>query len=276
MNIVSKLFASTVILFSANSQAITIDGKLGDWIGTPAGNSNDWKPKDSSVNYVVEDQNTDFLSPGYGGQNYDAEAIYIKSDALNFYVAVVTGLSSSNTVYPAGDLAFDFGKNGSYEYGVVVKSDAGLHSNGGIGNQGEVYKVSQWNYGLWDVNGNPISTSHKSADTLHPTTIKEGVKKIGTDLADVVYSNNPITLLGALGGNHYVIEARISKSVFSQEDLAQSFNLHWTMACANDSILVDPSVNVPTPTVLPMLALGMSVLFRIKKRNISIAKSVGY
>lgn len=261
MKVISKLLVSSAFVLSSTAHAIVIDGNLNDWINAPTGSSNDWKPIDPTVSYFVEDQNTSFLNPGYGGQAYDAEAIYVKRDATDFYIAVVTGLGPNNTTYPAGDLAFDFGNDGSYEYGVVVKSDNNT-TLGGIGSQGEVYKVSQWNVGLWDVNGGLSSTTHLPSDPAHPTTVKAG-SVLG--LASLVYNSIPINLLGDKGGNHYVIEARISKSLFDVGDRDKAFKIHWTMACANDSISVDPPANVPTPTVLPMLALGLTLLIGFRR-----------
>jgi hypothetical protein len=66
-----------------------------------------------------------------------------------------------------------------------------------------------------------------------------------------------------------VIETQISKSFFDANDLAKPFTVHWTMACANDSISVDPpaSSSVPTPSILPMLALGMTLLTGFRRNS---------
>ena len=263
MNVISKLLVSSAFVLSSTAHAIVIDGDLKDWIGIPIGSINDWKPIDPTVSYFVEDQSggsNAYLNPGYGGQAYDAEAIYVKRDATDFYIAVVTGLGPDNITYPAGDLAFDFGSDGSYEYGVVVKSDSGT-SNGGIGNKGDVYKVNQWNLGLWDDSG-----SYKKSE--HPTTVKAGslIGTAGLFYQEALYNNSSLTnKLGIDAGTHYLIEAKISTSLFDVGDRDKAFRVHWTMACANDSISVDPPANVPTPTVLPMLALGLTLLIGFRR-----------
>jgi hypothetical protein len=279
MNIMSKLLVSSVVLLSSTAHAFTVDGDLNDWIGTPNGNANDWKPTDPTVKYTQEDQNSSFLSPGFGGQAYDAEAMYLKREGGFFYVAIVTGLSPNTTSYPAGDIAFDFGNDGIFEFGVVVKSDSQFSSlnndqNGGIGNKGQVYDVSQWNVGLWNNAGQDVGIGNGTQ--VHPTTVKGGTP-IGTAdvyYGDATYNNNPIAQLGEFGGGsnraqkHYVIEAKINENLFASADLAKAFTVHWTMACANDSISVDPTVaSVPTPDTLTILGLGLIGMLIGSRRN---------
>jgi len=273
MNIKQALLLTSILatVTTTAKAGMIVDGDLKDWINQPTGNSSDWLPTDSSVKYLIEDQsgidNGGYLSPGYGGQAYDAEAIYVKRDANFFYVAVVTGLSPATTEFPAGDLAFDFGNDHSYEYGVVVKSDSRNTDvtsslNGGIGRQGEVYKVDKWNVGLWADNGSYVGTG--LGTQAHPTTVNTGTK-IGN--AELVYTEalyNSQSLLGQIGnynGSHYVIEAKIPTLVFAATDLAKAFTVHWTMACANDSLDVDPPANaVAAPASLTLLMLGFAVL----------------
>jgi hypothetical protein len=263
MNPMPKLLLFSLLVLSTTAHAISIDGDLKDWIGKPVGSQNDWKPIDPSVRYFVDDQSNNSLSYR-GGQGYDAEAIYIKRDALNFYVAVVTGLAPSNTSYPAGDLAFDFGNDGSYEYGVVVKSDSS-NSNGGIGKNGQVYDVTEWNLGLWDDDGVNVGIGHGTQE--HPTTVKSGTSlgfaSLVYQLAE--YKDDTIDKLGRYSGNHYLIEARISNSFFDNADLDKSFSVHWTMACANDPISIDSPSNVPTPDILPLLGLGLMMLIGFRR-----------
>lgn len=262
----------TITLFglASTAQATMIaDGDLKDWLHAPVGNANDWKSViNPNVKYAYEDQtggaNT-YLTPGYGGQAYDAEAIYLTQDATNFYVAVVTGLSPSTTSYPAGDLAFDFGNNGVYEYGVIVKSDSQTNNqyNGGMGTQGQVYKVNQWNVGLWDSATTYVGFNNGTLE--HPATVKSGslLGLAQLTYGAALYNGAVIAQLGEYSGAHYVIEAVIAKSLFTPGDLAQAFTVHWTMACANDSISVDPpALSVPAPAALPLLSLGLLMLVR--------------
>lgn len=271
------LMASLLAVFNTTAQAgMIVDGDLKDWLSSPTGSSSDWTPTDANVKYTVEDQSgieqNGYLSPGYGGQAYDAEAIYLKRDTDFFYVAVVTGLSPNTIDYPAGDLAFDFGNDGSYEYGVVVKSDSqntNIYSaqNGGIGSQGEAYKVDKWNVGLWADNGDYVGISQGTQ--THPTTVNSGTKLGDVELAykQALYDGSTLlTQLGNFGGNHYVIEAKIPVFLFAATDLAKAFTVHWAMGCANDAIAVDPNPNaVPTPTTLPLLAMGLALVIGFRR-----------
>ncbi|MEQ1528903.1 MAG: hypothetical protein ABL925_06265 [Methylococcales bacterium] len=279
MNLQKSLLTTALFaVLSVNAQAgFVADGDLKDWLAAPTGTGNDWLPSDSSVKYTIEDQsgleNDGFLNPGLGGQAYDAEAIYLKQTANFFYVAVVTGLSPKTIDYPAGDLAFDFGNDGSYEYGVVVKSDShntnvNSAENGGIGSKGDVYKVSKWNVGLWA--DDDSHTGIGQGTQAHPTTVNAGNKlgKVELVYKEAFYDGSKLlSQLGSYKGSHYVIEAKIPTFLFATTDLAKAFTVHWTMACANDAIDVDPPASqVPSPTTLPLLALGLTMLLGFSRK----------
>ena len=70
----SLLFSATVASQSATA-GIIADGNYADW----SINQSDLSSADSSVHHTVEDQHSWYLSPGYGGQAYDAEGIYTRT-----------------------------------------------------------------------------------------------------------------------------------------------------------------------------------------------------
>ncbi len=192
-----KLFF--LLSLSSAVQAYTIDGNWNDWINlSGAGSASDWTPIDSSVKYEVEDQNTSYLNPGYGGQAYDAEAMYVKRDNSNIYVAVITGRDPNASGWRWGDIAPDFGNDGSFEYGLVTICDAGQHQSSGIGNSGDFYRVSDWNVGIWDApnqyNANPTT----QYALQHPTSVLAG-----TLLGSGGFAYSTMTgPVGELGGQH--------------------------------------------------------------------------
>jgi len=240
-----------------DSLAYVIDGKLDDWGVTPGlfGNS-DWEPN-SGVYWTEEDQNTDYLNPGYGGQLYDAEAIYFDYNQGHAYIAIVTGFpksgrtSGSNKFYP-GDIAIDFGRNGVYEYGIKTSKYEPLYGMSGDG--GDVYRVTSWgtayegiHEGVW---------GYKS----DPTVIKEG-NKIGSTYLEYIKGN--------YAGNykwHYIIEARLPLDLFGNDPVAPEwyspFRIHWTMTCGNDAIDLDVPP-VPEPATIFLLCSGLLSLLGI-------------
>lgn len=246
--------------------APTVDGNLADWGLQRNGNANDWKPDPNLVpdkqQYSVEDQTGGAgtrLNPGWGGQNYDAEALYVSLDANYLYLALVTGLAPNTPNNPAansygpGDFAIDFlevGSKNSFEFGIETT---------GV-NMGTVYKNVVWDFGLWDVNGayNPANP-----DRAHPTSIRSGTE---AGIGNLIYTSNGVNNMGAHKNDlHYFIEAAIPLSAFA--GYSGKFDVHWTMNCANDAIQADPDLTIPEPGTLALLPLGLVSLAALRRRK---------
>jgi hypothetical protein len=253
------------ICLSSGAQAalITIDGNLADWGLKQTGQDSDWIPDARVVpdarQYTVEDQTGGAgtrLFPGWGGQNYDAEAIYVSLDSSFLYIALITGLSPDTPDNPAansygpGDFAIDFGQDGSFEFGVQTTGD----------DFGKVYRVTAWDYGLWDVTGNHRPTN---PDKRHPTSIKTGTE---VGIGQLVYTKTPFTNMGVnTDDKHYVIEAAIPLTSFT--GYSGKFDVHWTMNCANDAIHADPYLPVAEPGTLALMPLGLLGMMALRRRK---------
>ena len=247
------LVFATISFLSSHSQAlaITIDGQLNDWGVNPAAfGSTDWVPY-AGISYVVEDTDPaiDFVDPGWGGQAYDAEALYFKKEGLLANFALVTGFPLQGVNYDTfGDFAFDFDSNGSYEFGLET-----------LGNNGFERK-----YLYGDATFSPPADHTESG----PFDLLTG-DKIGK--VKLVYN-----MISYVANDHYVMEFSVPISFFGSfwddPNGTPEFTLHWTMRCGNDAInLYVPGTGTPTvpePGTLALLGLGLAGLrlSRLKKK----------
>lgn len=225
----------------------TIDGNIADW-------SIDVKSLISSTakSQNIEDQNTSYLNPGYGGQLYDAEALYIDYTATNVFIAVLTGMPKSNPQNPSinsygpGDLVFNF-NGGTPEFAVKILTDGSYSAN-------NFYAGSSWNNGIY-----PYIVSVKTGTLVSS--------------ADVAYSISPVVGLGNLStsstDNHYFIEARIPVSSFgsywSSNGPTTSVEVSWGALCANDMIYAQ--IVPEHSTYLSVMTLSCAAIFFAKKRK---------
>jgi len=257
--------ALTAVAFPAF--AYTVDGSFNDWGLQRTGRASDWTPSASVKEFIIEDQtggSNVFLNPGYGGQRYDAEAIYLDWDATWLYVLIVTGLPPDNpqnpgaNSYAPGDIAIDFGRDQTWEYGMAVKNIAGL-------TPGTVYAASAWHYGLWSAPGQLATPSRPATDVV---AVKSGTA-VGN--GQLVYSSVGINNVGQFASDvHYVIEAALPLSSFGANWGGSGplvpFDVQWTMYCANDVITVDPlpAGRVPEPAA-PLALAAAAAMFSLRR-----------
>lgn len=261
----NALIAACMMVIGNSAMAYTIDGQISDWGVTNTGNVSDWTPN-SGIEYAVSDQNNNALSGGYvynytapgslgyGDQPYDAEAVYLDYDSTYLYYAVVTGRPEVTSQYPSGDIAFDFGSDGSFEYGVESRGNNGF-------SKGDLVQVSSWALG--------------SAYPAGGVSEMQGGTVVSNE--DFVYGSR-INDIGAYTANadddHYVLEGRIALSNFSLYS-GQDFTIHWTMGCGNDEIhlastLPNGGGEVPVPgtgLLLGSALIGWTLQARRKARK---------
>lgn len=254
---VSGLFLA--LLSHEKAAGFTIDGDLSDW-GVNAASAR-WIPGDAStivtgalgnpvrgiangITYAVEDVvgNYGYVQPGYGGQTFDVEAMYMKADHDLLSIAVVTGFPRSGARgYTAGDIALAFSGNPGaaapvYTYGLTLVSHGSLAAS-------SLYQVGgngDWAWGLpdWAGAGGP--------------TIMTGTNAVlaGSGL-DVAYVQ--------ISPDRWVIEAAIPTSLFGDDWKGGNFiTSHWAMTCGND--FLETTAPVPTPEPATIVLVGSALL----------------
>jgi hypothetical protein len=268
--------AQAGLLGGSTAPAFVIDGNLSDWGVQRNGNASDWTPNSSVAAYLVEDQHgSNYLNPGYGGQPYDAEAIYVAFDANNLYIAVATGhnpntpdiFTAAGDSYAPGDLAIDFGRDGSFEYGIELLGSATTQ-------KGHVYSGVNWGLGVWKANGawtgyyDPNAAGNMALATAADPTSILGGSDVGT--GTVAYTTIGQDNYGTWEHDlHYFYEVSVPLSSFGADWGGKAFDVHWTQNCANDSILVDPVPGgpLPEPGTLALLPLGMIGLMAVRRKK---------
>lgn len=264
---VFKILGAALIAaaFSGQASAIVVDGNIDEWLSNKA----TWAPANSAIHAAIDDKtggpNT-YLNPGYGGQAYDAEALYATIQGDKLFIALATGHNpltpTSGNNYGAGDFAIDFGKNGSYELGINFRNPNGVSNADNFGVNSGVYRVSEWYYGLWQA---PNSYNPGNAMHSDPTSIKSG-SLVGQ--ADFAYSTLAKTGYGTYANDgHYFYEMSLDLGLLQRHGWdGSAFNIHWTENCANDTILVDPDRAVPEPGSMALFGVAMFSLLGLRRR----------
>ncbi len=217
-------------------------------------------------NAASEDQDGTFnyVDPGFGGQDFDAEHMFYRFDNNTnvLSLGLQTGfdlndghVNYENRDYYAGDLALSF-NGSSFNYAVdfglrtldyspdnnhwqyspsEVNTSAGAN---GIDPAG-FYSVSEWN--------NNIYYQAESS----PFAMDEG------DIVESLLSNE----VGFENGSYY----RTVSFDLSSLGLGNEFDMgmHWTMSCGNDAI--EAAVNVAEPDSAYLLSLGLFALIAVRR-----------
>ena len=254
---------------AAHAGTITIDGNFADWGITNNGTAAGWTPK-AGVLFIVEDQsnaNGGYLNPGWGGQAYDAEALYLswqtKANGLTYLdIALITGHDPSTPTggnsYGRGDFAIDFGRDGTWDFGILTANrSATLH-------QGDVVATTNanWATGLWSA-----PAVYDPAHSSYVTSVTDG-----TDVGDAALAiSSSFVNMGTLGGKHWFYEVEIPVADFGSywqgANPAEAFDVQWTMLCANDVITLDPPLAVPEPAGLALLLGGLGLAAGTARRR---------
>jgi len=254
--LVTFVLLAGVLISNAAHASIVIDGNLTDWGVTPGKyGKSDWVADNGAIG-AVEDQKGNLsvkLGPGYGGQLFDAEAMYFKIEGNIAYLAIVTGhpqsgVYSSGWYYP-GDIAFDLDGDSVYEYGLVT-------SGANAGNLYSGLTTASWNKGLSNWGG-----------VTDPTTIKLTDGMIG-QACDFVYNKTYYwDATSTYDNQHYVMELAIPTSYLGGS--WSGGTIHWTQTCGNDAIdlAVSSHASTPEPATMALVGIGLAGFLARRKKS---------
>jgi len=310
--IIGILALSGVLLLGTTAGAITVDGTPTDWLGSaaPSGQWTDaasqWtyinglsKPgsplndfafmpnfpaddvANNYANYYIEDGPGEQVGPGYGGQNFDVEAMYVwyvNNDTSGYaeddglYVGVFTGFDSngeggghgdyvSSTWYKPGDIFFDIGGDGTWDFAIEAFGDASSV-------EGHVY-ASTGNPSWWTT---PTDFASSRPYSINHSRAVDVTAALGLDSA-LVYSD--------YASDHNFIEAFVDELLLWEGQEAGYWSglsetgdttlvTHWTQSCGNDvaNVAVSSPPAVPEPATMAMLGcLGLGMLAARKIRS---------
>lgn len=273
---------------------IDVDGDLvgpNDW-GGPAsvGSGNHpasvWEPQRGA--WVAEDSVTTFdgysgyVGPGYGGQDFDIEALYSGFDlATNtIYVAIVTGFTLDG--YDPFGVPDSFLNDGAYTnagdrvYAGDVFIDFGWGDTSAAGNDptNPAYAAHTWDlaFRIGQDGGNWNATALTVGGTIgtpSPNAPEYGYNggpfqaTGGTTLGPVDFAYG----LNGAGTDHHVYEFGFqldpTRDALWIDQLVggNGYGVHWTMSCGNDVLdLHVAPVPAPLPGAAALGALGSLTL----------------
>lgn len=289
---------------AARASVINVtDGGLSDWglFVTTVKNRQTWTPTGSNADgsgeyvhngltiyYSVEDYiggKNGLVDPGYGGQAYDAEALYVTWDADNLYIALVTGHdpdtidNPGGNTFAAGDFALNFwdgtSDDGSIEFGISTphfEEDTNLGSGQPPTNlrsnySADVYRTEEGNDWQRDQYWNTSAVTSLNTNEIATADRVGGATMTIAKLPDRLNIG-----AGAKSHNHWFYEISVPTSVFG-EILSQNsdLNVSWTMNCANDVITVEDDLpTVDEPPVWALLGLTLPLVLARRRRRAAL------
>jgi hypothetical protein len=255
-----------------------------------------WLPTAPGVRYQIEDQSTGGkVGPGYGGQPYDLEALYLQVVGNTLYITGVSGnVDNPATMFPTasgscasgncrnfgiGDFFIGQGENTAFKpYAAIETTGLRFSMDGGGFTTG-------WNRELAQGRVVQVAGTVGNGSTApNPIGWEAGINNWGanfkpgapTQIAATGYTPTAYTATfnWEVSGAHSFYQAVVDLTSFSSAipgGLTNPFTVHWGEICGNDFLQWDPQrpsadgipglsgvvgAQVPVPSSLALLGLG--------------------
>lgn len=247
-----------------------------------------WTPSNSSVKYAIEDSSAGtFVGPGYGGQPYDLEALYVQTIGAQL---LITGVSGANlTAMPSGTSGTCASGSACYTFPIgdfflgtgntqnVYNSTSPSPSFTpfiGVEVTGQHYTMSSSGYTTgWD---SPLlAGSVVNVDGTNTTSggFERGLSNwsyVGSpsQLASSGFTGNSstrrATVTSEMINGHSAFQASINisdlfigtSSTFISSLMSGNYIVHWGELCGNDYIRAAGTA-VPEPSTLSLIGIGL-------------------
>ncbi len=237
----------------------------GGWTEFQYDNVNKEGGKNNGEDWVYDNGN--FVNPGSGGQEFDAEYLFYKISEDTLSLGLQTGYDIvdgrlGDRKYWAGDIALSFdratsGYSHAVDFGLRTKDHDGdkVGLGGGQRDEHGLYSVTNWNS---DVKG-----GHSSAVPF----AMDGGQKVSALSTNSKGSGNTL----GNGDKSYFRKVSFDIKDFREADGSLYVKAHWTMSCGNDAINghFDQTGQqpVPEPGTIALLGVGLVGLAGVGARR---------
>ena len=246
----TTFFFTVLICYSQAGATLFLDAwgiSYGNWV--PGSNA----PSDvvynagGSEDYLGGISNYGYVEPGYGGQCFDAEAIYFGIDYNNSkaYIAVISGTPVFGAKtwwsdwYMPGDIAIDIGNDGSYDSAISASALNTLYQG-----------VTDWTPPDSYLTSAPYKQANGTAATIQSAYTLMSQDNGGYEDADGTKDGETgydgYSTVNGINAEHWAFEAIVDLDLLGI-GYNESFKIHWTQECGNDVIELTGVTLTPAP-----------------------------